>query len=86
LTDFENAAYMVFMVLLTRVILTFHLNFIIPISKVLFLYIRIIGKIASSFAAVSLQVLTAFTDVNVCGRFNIGCSAARPVISDGSKV
>ena len=35
LTDFENAAYMVFMVLLTRVILTFHLNFIIPISKVL---------------------------------------------------
>jgi len=34
LTDFENAAYMVFMVLLTRVILTFHLNFIIPISKV----------------------------------------------------
>jgi len=38
LTDFENAAYMVFMVLLTRVILTFHLNFIIPISKVPFLY------------------------------------------------
>lgn len=34
LTDFENAAYVVFMVLLTRVILSFNLNFIIPISKV----------------------------------------------------
>ena len=34
LTDFENAAYVVFIVLLTRVILTFHLNFLIPISKV----------------------------------------------------
>lgn len=34
LTDFENAAYVVFMVLLTRVILSFNLNFVIPISKV----------------------------------------------------
>lgn len=34
LTDFENAAYTVFMVLLTRVILTYQLNFVIPISKV----------------------------------------------------
>ncbi|XP_046544356.1 glutamate--cysteine ligase catalytic subunit-like [Haliotis rubra] len=34
LTDFENAAYVVFIVLLTRVILTFKLNFLIPISKV----------------------------------------------------
>ena len=34
LTDFENAAYVVFLVLMTRVILTFQLNFIIPLSKV----------------------------------------------------
>mmetsp|Transcript_4566 Transcript_4566/g.5256 ORF Transcript_4566/g.5256 Transcript_4566/m.5256 type:complete len:579 (-) Transcript_4566:580-2316(-) len=34
LTDFENAAYTVFVVLLTRVILFFDLNLYIPISKV----------------------------------------------------
>jgi glutamate--cysteine ligase catalytic subunit len=34
LTDFENAAFVVFVVLLTRVILSFKLNFLIPISKV----------------------------------------------------
>ncbi|ESO07411.1 hypothetical protein HELRODRAFT_76604 [Helobdella robusta] len=36
LTDFENAAYVVFIVLLTRVILTYKLNFVIPISKACF--------------------------------------------------
>ncbi|XP_047144925.1 glutamate--cysteine ligase catalytic subunit isoform X1 [Hydra vulgaris] len=34
LTDFENAAYVVFIVLLTRVILSYKLNFLLPISKV----------------------------------------------------
>ena len=34
LTDFENAAFSVFTVLLTRVILTFDLNLYIPISRV----------------------------------------------------
>ncbi|XP_026473928.1 glutamate--cysteine ligase-like [Ctenocephalides felis] len=34
LTDFENAALVCFVVLLTRVILSYQLNFIIPISKV----------------------------------------------------
>ncbi|KAF7727431.1 hypothetical protein EC973_007500 [Apophysomyces ossiformis] len=34
LTDFENAAFAVFIVLLTRVILSFGLNFYIPMSKV----------------------------------------------------
>ncbi|XP_066922074.1 glutamate--cysteine ligase catalytic subunit-like [Clytia hemisphaerica] len=34
LTDFENAAYVVFVVLLTRVILSYNLNLLIPISKV----------------------------------------------------
>lgn len=34
LTDFENAAVVCFVVLLTRVILSYHLNFLIPISKV----------------------------------------------------
>jgi glutamate--cysteine ligase catalytic subunit len=34
MTDFENAAFSIFMVLLSRAILTFGLNFYIPISKV----------------------------------------------------
>ena len=34
LTDFENAAFSVFIVILSRVILAFNLNFYIPISKV----------------------------------------------------
>ena len=34
LTDFENAAYSIFIVLLTRAILSFGLDFYIPISKV----------------------------------------------------
>lgn len=34
ITDFENAALVCFIVLLTRVILSYQLNFIIPISKV----------------------------------------------------
>jgi len=34
LTDFENAAYTCFVVLLTRVIISFRLTFLIPISKV----------------------------------------------------
>lgn len=34
LTDFENAAIVCFVVLLTRVILSYKLNFLIPISKV----------------------------------------------------
>jgi glutamate--cysteine ligase catalytic subunit len=33
-TDFENAAFSIFIVLLSRAILTFGLNFYIPISKV----------------------------------------------------
>lgn len=34
ITEFENAAFVVFIVLLTRVILTYNLNLLIPISKV----------------------------------------------------
>lgn len=34
ITDFENAAFVCFIVLLTRVILTYRLNFLMPISKV----------------------------------------------------
>nr|XP_023017994.1 glutamate--cysteine ligase-like [Leptinotarsa decemlineata] len=36
ITDFENAAVVCFVVLLTRVILSYQLNFLIPISKVRF--------------------------------------------------
>lgn len=34
MTDFENAAFSIFVVLLSRAILTFGLNFYIPLSKV----------------------------------------------------
>jgi glutamate--cysteine ligase catalytic subunit len=34
MTDFENAAFAIFVVLLSRAILSFNLNFYIPISKV----------------------------------------------------
>jgi glutamate--cysteine ligase catalytic subunit len=34
MTDFENAAFSIFIVLLSRAILTFGLNFYIPLSKV----------------------------------------------------
>lgn len=34
MTDFENAAFAVFVVLLSRAILSFNLNFYVPISKV----------------------------------------------------
>ena len=34
LTDFENAAFAVFIVLLSRAVLHYSLNFYIPISKV----------------------------------------------------
>ena len=34
LTDFENAAYTVFVVLLTRVLLVFDLNLLLPLSKI----------------------------------------------------
>ncbi|CAG2183597.1 unnamed protein product, partial [Oppiella nova] len=34
MTDFENAAYAVFVVLLSRIILQYNLNLVIPISKV----------------------------------------------------
>ncbi|CAG8507018.1 12388_t:CDS:10, partial [Dentiscutata heterogama] len=34
ITDFENAAFVIFIILLTRIILSYDLNFYIPISKV----------------------------------------------------
>jgi len=34
MTDFENAAFAIFVVLLSRAILSFNLNFYVPISKV----------------------------------------------------
>lgn len=34
MTDFENAAFSIFMILLTRAVLAFNLNFYVPISKV----------------------------------------------------
>lgn len=38
LTDFENAAFTVFVALITRVVLAFDLAFYIPISKVVQMY------------------------------------------------
>lgn len=34
MTDFENAAFVTFIVLLTRAIMTYNLNLLIPISNV----------------------------------------------------
>jgi len=39
MTDFENAAFAAFIVLLSRAILAFNLNFYIPISKVLSVFL-----------------------------------------------
>ena len=41
MTDFENAVFSVFVVLLPRAILSFNLNFYVPISKVCFLDINL---------------------------------------------
>ena len=41
MTDFENAAFSVFVVLITRAIFSFNLNFYVPISEVCFLDINI---------------------------------------------
>lgn len=40
LSDFENSAFVCFIVLLTRVILSYNLNFLIPISKVRSFYCK----------------------------------------------
>lgn len=53
LTDFENAAFVVFVALLTRTIRSFNMNFYIPITKVLCKQ----GKVLSGFEdSASLQV------------------------------
>lgn len=41
ITDFENAAFAVFIVLVSRAILKFNLNFYIPISKVICISITV---------------------------------------------
>ncbi|PNJ23758.1 GCLC isoform 8, partial [Pongo abelii] len=43
LTDFENSAYVVFVVLLTRVILSYKLDFLIPLSKVRICFFMVMG-------------------------------------------
>lgn len=49
ITDFENAAIVCFVVLLTRVILSYQLNFIIPISKVKHLKLSAICKVQDAY-------------------------------------
>lgn len=60
LTDFENAAIVCFVVLLTRAILSYQLNFIIPISKVCYINIlhiyQVDHKISYQFKNVNGQV------------------------------
>uniref|UniRef100_A0A8C8S765 Glutamate--cysteine ligase n=1 Tax=Pelusios castaneus TaxID=367368 RepID=A0A8C8S765_9SAUR len=52
LTDFENSAYVVFVVLLTRVILSYKLDFLIPLSKVrVMLYILIFTSVRELMTA-----------------------------------
>jgi len=48
MTDFENAAFAVFMVLLSRAILKFNLNLYLPISKVHLAFYRLFKPILTS--------------------------------------
>jgi len=48
MTDFENAAFAVFIVLLSRAILKFNLNFYLPISKVNLAFYRLFNQIWTS--------------------------------------
>ena len=52
LTDFENAAFAVFIVLLTRVILTYKLDFIIPISCVSSVSVAVVAVVGVFAVAV----------------------------------
>lgn len=52
ITDFENAAIVCFVVLMTRVILSYQLNFLIPISKVINISIFVRNKLLLFFFTV----------------------------------
>jgi glutamate--cysteine ligase catalytic subunit len=56
MTEFENAAYVVFIVLLTRVILSFQLNLLLPISKVV------------SIFKFDFQFIISFESIEMIGR------------------
>ncbi|MGH0178517.1 UNVERIFIED_CONTAM: hypothetical protein FKN15_077647, partial [Acipenser sinensis] len=68
LTDFENSAYVVFVVLLTRVILSYKLDFLIPLSKVRHIHID-----ASHLKNmnVSGRLLILFTVIAHCISFTV---------------
>ena len=53
LTDTENAAFATFVVLLTRTILKYNLNFYVPLSMVFIISLRFIGR--SKYATRSSQ-------------------------------
>lgn len=66
ITDFENAAFTVFIVLLTRTILSFGLNLYMPLSKVCHTKLYPIAKITiysknlKTVTTLVLDVLTLF--------------------------
>uniref|UniRef100_A0A8C6YYH7 Glutamate--cysteine ligase n=1 Tax=Nothoprocta perdicaria TaxID=30464 RepID=A0A8C6YYH7_NOTPE len=76
LTDFENSAYVVFVVLLTRVILSYKLDFLIPLSKV---GEKDLISGAKSQAVVSSFFFTLHTlGINICGNAVVdGCGSAQ---------
>uniref|UniRef100_A0A8C9L7U4 Glutamate--cysteine ligase n=1 Tax=Pavo cristatus TaxID=9049 RepID=A0A8C9L7U4_PAVCR len=72
LTDFENSAYVVFVVLLTRVILSYKLDFLIPLSKV-----DENMKVAQKRDAVRQGMFYFRKDICKGGNVVDGCSSAQ---------
>ncbi|XP_034972571.2 glutamate--cysteine ligase catalytic subunit-like [Zootoca vivipara] len=75
LTDFENSAYVVFVVLLTRAILSYKLDFLIPLSKV-----DENIKVAQKRDAVHQGMFYFRKDIYKCGNAAVGgCDPAQNV-------
>ncbi|XP_053242486.1 glutamate--cysteine ligase catalytic subunit-like [Podarcis raffonei] len=75
LTDFENSAYVAFVVLLTRVILSYKLDFLIPLSKV-----DENIKVAQKRDAVQQGMFYFRKDIYKCGNVAVGgCGSAQNV-------
>lgn len=67
LTDFENAAIVCFVVLLTRTILSYQLNLLIPISKVCFTLNFFYLAINHHFTKLNLNLFFFLFKKNVLG-------------------
>ncbi|KAH8977767.1 glutamate-cysteine ligase catalytic subunit [Lactarius hatsudake] len=87
MTDFENASFVVFIVLLSRAIMSMHLNFYIPISKAKFFFRREIFTPASSRAtsgATTPDDDAAFSRPFSTTDVGAGADAGSPAPSNGA--